>query len=129
MVLITLYKKYFSKKGQSTTKISGQQQPCRHQRDIELVSALGNTTSLAGVHDVPKQGECNTSDNTPSCSICKDEKKAMNAYRLKLVVGLSLPFLTQTLDATMIAGALTFIASDFSRCIIAIIFCRCTDMV
>lgn len=49
------------------------------------------------------------------CSICKEEKQATNRYRWKLITGLCLPFSVQALDATIIAGALPFIASDFSE--------------
>lgn len=31
------------------------------------------------------------------------------------MIGLFFPFLVQTLDSTIIAGALTFIADDFSK--------------
>ena len=44
------------------------------------------------------------------------EKQATSRYRWKLVAGLCLPFSVQALDATIIAGALPFIASDFSKC-------------
>lgn len=54
-------------------------------------------------------------DPTIPCSICKQEKQAANRYRWKLIAGLCLPFSVQALDATIIAGALPFIASDFSK--------------
>lgn len=44
----------------------------------------------------------------------KREKKAARMYRLKLISGLFLPFSVQALETTIIAGALPFIASDFS---------------
>lgn len=41
--------------------------------------------------------------------------KGGSRYRWKLVLGLFLPFSVQALDLTIIAGALPFIASDFSK--------------
>jgi len=49
------------------------------------------------------------------CRICEEEKKAARRYRWKLIAGLALPFAVQGLDSTIIAGALPFIASDFSE--------------
>jgi len=49
------------------------------------------------------------------CGICKDEKRQMNHYRRRLMLGLFFPFLVQSLDVTIIAGALPFIASDFRK--------------
>jgi len=39
----------------------------------------------------------------------------MRIYRRKLIAGLFLPFSVQALETTIIAGALPFIASDFSK--------------
>jgi MFS family permease len=40
----------------------------------------------------------------------------MKHYRRRLMLGLFFPFLVQSLDVTIIAGALPFIASDFRKC-------------
>lgn len=65
-----------------------------------------------------KQGSnVNSTSTEPKKSVdtrTKEEKKAQRIYRLKLVVGLFLPFSVQALETTIIAGALPFIASDFS---------------
>jgi hypothetical protein len=53
--------------------------------------------------------------NSP-CQICKENRRARRRYTLKLNAGLFLPFSLQALDATIIASALPFIASDFSKC-------------
>jgi hypothetical protein len=53
--------------------------------------------------------------NAP-CPACKDEKRAARRYRWLLIGGLFFPFTVQALDATIIAGALPFIASDFRKC-------------
>ncbi len=47
------------------------------------------------------------------CEVCKEEKRAARRYRWLLIAGLFFPFMVQALDATIIAGALPFIASDF----------------
>jgi len=47
--------------------------------------------------------------------ICDQDKKAASRYRWKLIAGLCLPFSVQALDATIIASALPFIASDFRK--------------
>jgi hypothetical protein len=42
------------------------------------------------------------------------EKKRRRKYRLRIILGLFLPFTLQALDTTIIASALKFIADDFS---------------
>jgi hypothetical protein len=49
------------------------------------------------------------------CPVCKEEKRAASRYRWLLTAGLFFPFTVQALDATIIAGALPFIASDFRK--------------
>lgn len=43
------------------------------------------------------------------------EKRRKRAYRWKIVIGLFAPFTLQSLDTTIIASALPFIASDFRK--------------
>src|SRR6202012_866969 len=43
------------------------------------------------------------------------EKKKRRKYRLKIILGLVAPFALQSLDTTIIASALPFIAKDFSK--------------
>lgn len=45
----------------------------------------------------------------------KAEQRRRRVYRWKIVVGLVAPFTLQSLDTTIIASALSFIASDFSK--------------
>lgn len=45
----------------------------------------------------------------------KAEQRRKRAYRWKIVIGLFAPFTLQSLDTTIIASALPFIASDFSK--------------
>jgi hypothetical protein len=47
-----------------------------------------------------------------------EEKKAARSYRWKIIIGLFLPSVLEALDTTIIASALSFIASDFSKCCI-----------
>lgn len=45
----------------------------------------------------------------------KAEQRRRRAYRWRIVIGLIAPFTLQSLDTTIIASALPFIASDFSK--------------
>jgi len=47
------------------------------------------------------------------CKICRKEQLSARRYRIRLIVGLFFPFTLQALDVTIIASALTWIASDF----------------
>lgn len=68
-----------------------------------------------GVQDEAGQDpeKIGTAGTTTACSTCADEKVAMKKYRRRLMAGLVLPFSLQSLDITIISGALPFIASDF----------------
>lgn len=52
-------------------------------------------------------------DQKGKCVACKAEKHSARVYRWKLILGLLLPFAAQSLDATIIASALPWIAADF----------------
>jgi hypothetical protein len=67
---------------------------------IHEMSSLNQTT--------PERADI---DPTIPCSIGKQRSR----YRWKFILGLLLPLSVQALDATIIAGALPFIASDFSK--------------
>lgn len=43
------------------------------------------------------------------------EKKRRRTYRWKIIIGLFAPFCLQSLDTTIIASALPYIAQDFSK--------------
>jgi hypothetical protein len=47
------------------------------------------------------------------CAICKQQKHNARVYRWKLVLGLAMPFWLTSLDLTVVATALPFIASHF----------------
>lgn len=105
-------------------KTPGKPRQCQHQRntsfnsDVELTSALNKTflaPSSSNGPNLHKRSESYAAIDTVSCDVCKDEKRATSKYRWKLMAGLFFPFWTQTLDSTMIAGAVSFIASDFTQ--------------
>jgi hypothetical protein len=80
---------------------------CEHQRNPEAGLYLGDMNDAGkgkGHHE-----------ETGTCAICALEQKAMKNYRRRLIVGLALPFTIQSLDTTVVAGAITTIASDFSQ--------------
>jgi hypothetical protein len=69
-------------------------------------------------HDQPSEKVTEQSANQASNAPCptgNNEKRAARRYRWLLIGGLFFPFMVQSLDATIIAGALSFIASDFSK--------------
>jgi hypothetical protein len=111
-----LYRKY---KQNSSPKAPPQREPCIHQRGVSVASDVGLISESNELDDFAKtRAEKNQqlSHNTTNiCDICKDEKRQMNHYRRRLMLGLFFPFLVQSLDVTIIAGALPFIASDFRK--------------
>lgn len=115
-----LYRKYKENKNlKAPTKAPTRHEPCIHQRNASLASDAGLISEGNELDDfAPKGAEKNhqlTHDITSECDICKDEKRQMSHYRRRLMLGLFFPFLVQSLDVTIIAGALPFIASDFRK--------------
>jgi hypothetical protein len=53
--------------------------------------------------------------NTTKCEVCVQEKKAASRYRWKLLLLLLPGFFTSSLDLTVVATALPFIASHFGE--------------
>lgn len=102
-----IYKKFFKK----DLKGPGQPQLCEHQQNVN------HTSEVPDFQDSSKEKntEASSNDRNGPCEICKQKTKSMRKYRWKLIVGLSLPFLVQSLDTTIIAGALPYIASEFSK--------------
>jgi hypothetical protein len=49
------------------------------------------------------------------CQTCRQEKLAARHYRIRLIIGIFFPFALQALDTTIVASALPWIASDFSK--------------
>jgi hypothetical protein len=116
MMAFYLYKKYIRDK---TPQAPIHHEPCIHQRNASLASDAGLISKGHELDEfAPKEAEKNhqlTHVTTSECGTCKDEKRAMNRYRRRLMLGLFFPFLVQSLDVTIIAGALPFIASDFRK--------------
>jgi hypothetical protein len=119
MVLIQLYKKFYKSEKALTEQKSAQGETCQHRRNTSSNSDIELTSPTVILHG-GKPREPSALVDASSCNICKEEKRAMTKYRMKLMGGLFFPFLVQTLDSTIIAGALTFIASDFSEGILSL---------
>ncbi|OAL67673.1 MFS multidrug transporter [Trichophyton rubrum] len=49
------------------------------------------------------------------CELCKKEKHDARVYRWKLIAGLLLPYFLASVDLTIVAAALPFIASHFNK--------------
>jgi hypothetical protein len=114
-----IYKKYFKKQ-------PPQCEPSEHQQPVNIASEDrielttlpqqspdGRVAEESHLQNVDKQ--ISFGDTKTTSSIAKEDEKAMNRYRWKLVIGLFLPFFVQSLDLTIISGALPFIASDFRK--------------
>ena len=92
-----------------------------HRKDVN--SRDGMLPSSTGYQDETQLSQFDKKNATPDTdrevnghnSISKEEARAANIYRWKLMIGLFFPFSVQALDTTIIAGALPFIASDFSK--------------
>lgn len=74
---------------------------CEHQKNSGIL--------------LDETGKAINGQEIEACSICAAEEKRMTRYRWKLMAGLALPFIIQAFDTTIIAGAITTIASDFSN--------------
>lgn len=75
--------------------------------EFHEITTPGDETEKPDVDDT-------TAVDTPPGQCSREEIRAARIYRCKIIAGLFLPFLVQSLDTTIIAGALPFIASDFS---------------
>jgi len=96
------------------------QQSPAHAIDTPAASGEENVAQNPDTFATPQNGmpekNGSTAEPTPAKDTrTKEEKRAMRIYRRKLIAGLFLPFSVQALETTIIAGALPFIASDFSR--------------
>lgn len=87
---------------------------CIHRRDGSQISE--SAMELTAYPDGPSEIHAKTNmDDTSPCEECQETKRAARIYRWRVISGLFVPFLIQSLDVTIIAGALPFIASDFSK--------------
>lgn len=91
-------------------------------KEGDLIGKRGSMTTQQGINpaettSIDHNGKVemeipaleNTSEDTP------EQKKAARKYRWRLIMGLLLPSILEALDTTIIAAALSFIASEFSR--------------
>ena len=90
---------------------------CRHQLAAQNVSRrnAGHPSpaeQLQSRNSPPPQSLSETVEG--KCAECKKEKHDRRIYRWKLLGGLCLPYLLASLDLTIVATAVPFIASDFS---------------
>lgn len=118
--MATIIYKKFIKKSKNEQTLPGQAAPCVHQRVTSHASDVPLTQPNAErdkniVHQITPRpiDRSFRSDGNTSCEGCQYEKKALTRYRWKIMIGLAMPFMIQSLDATIIAGALPYIASDF----------------
>ncbi|KAG4430010.1 hypothetical protein IFR05_014505 [Cadophora sp. M221] len=129
-----LYKKFIKNRNESPSK-PAPRRPCEHQRIVSNVSdgfveldafsqpARGATDEelITREGGRKQRDDCQTTDgrdglpHSDECVVCQEKQKAMSKYRWKLMLGLCFPFMVQSLDTTLIAGAAAFIASDFNQ--------------
>lgn len=74
----------------------------------------GPTLGTIQVRTEVKKDEA-TRDSEERCENCRKDKLRARRYLTKLIIGLFFPFALQALDLTIIASALPWIASDFSK--------------
>lgn len=77
------------------------------QHDVSETDAAGLTGSYMME---PLEGE-----NIQACTCAKKPERSSKKYRIKLIAGLVLPYFLASLDLTVVATALPFIASHFSK--------------
>ena len=65
-------------------------------------------------NDIPTAPSA-TKDSKGRCQTCRQEKLAARRYRWRIIAGLIFPFALQALDVTIIASALSWIASYFGQ--------------
>lgn len=80
---------------------------------IELPEAGRNRSGLTRKETIPIVRI--EAPGVQPCQKCREERLAARNYRIKLIIGLFFPFAIQALDTTIVASALPWIASDFSK--------------
>ncbi|OJJ39695.1 hypothetical protein ASPWEDRAFT_37527 [Aspergillus wentii DTO 134E9] len=78
---------------------------CQHQRRPE--SRL--------IEDAASRNSTTSEPNRQPCQACKQQQHDSRVYRWKLICGLLLPYILSTLDLTIVATAVPFIASHFDK--------------
>ncbi|WEW58276.1 hypothetical protein PRK78_003744 [Emydomyces testavorans] len=82
--------------------------PAEHEIREDDILVEGSDQTVA--HRTEK-----TRENHSQCSQCKKEKRDKRVYRWKLICGLLLPYFLASVDLTIVAAALPFIASHFNK--------------
>ncbi|PON21586.1 hypothetical protein TGAM01_v209617 [Trichoderma gamsii] len=77
------------------------------RHDVSQIDAAGLMDSFMME---PLEGE-----NTQACTCAKKPERSSKKYRIKLIEGLVLPYFLASLDLTVVATALPFIASHFHK--------------
>jgi hypothetical protein len=85
--------------------------------DTRVLAASPQSFTPTDPSSVPQTAEnLNTAEPEPKeTPEERAEKQRRRKYRLKIILGLFLPFALQALDTTIIASALKFIADDFRQ--------------
>jgi hypothetical protein len=85
-------------------------EPCHH----ELAGAYLRDLQIKAPTNPTSQASLSQTRNPKTCTLCIQERKDARKYRWKLIIGILLPYLLASLDLTVVATALPFIASHFS---------------
>lgn len=116
-----IYKKFFK---QHEIAKKNSQKPCRHQlRQAQNLVLQPSPNEENQSDDIVAEGSVQTmvpktegdEESLGPCSQCKKEKHDKRVYRWKLITGLLLPYFLASVDLTIVAAALPFIASHFSE--------------
>jgi hypothetical protein len=110
-MLFTIFKQLQKKYDKKYKNISIQEEvakapTCPHRQQQASVTSTGAAPSTTTKDTVV---------NDEICTICKQEKHEATVYRWKLIGGLLLPYTLASLDLTIVASSLPFIASYFSE--------------
>jgi hypothetical protein len=106
--------------GQTPSKAEGYSQDGTQSDDARGLTASSDGPSVPSPYD-PSPLALTSGHTSPHGTKPKEtpeeraDKKRRRKYRLKIILGLFLPFTLQALDTTIIASALKFIADDFSQ--------------
>lgn len=94
--------KWSSRSGDGPAQKLPDKPPCRHQ--ITTQSSDSTAAAVAPFKEF----------ESGPCAICKQQEHDAMIYRFKLLGGLILPYILASLDLTIVATSLPFIASYFS---------------
>ncbi|KAI1980619.1 hypothetical protein LOZ53_002930 [Ophidiomyces ophidiicola] len=95
--------------------------PCRHELQSQRLSSTPEATLIneedrkPDVTPKPEEPAEVLQENRDPCLQCKKEKHDKRVYRWKLIGGLLLPYFLASVDLTIVAAALPFIASHFNK--------------